>query len=244
MSGHSHWAGIKHKKGVEDAKRGKVFSKLARIITIAAKEGGDPAMNPKLKDAIDYARSFNLPKENIERAIKKGTGEIEGAVFEPYTLEAYGPDGIPVIIEITTDNKNRALAELRSILTRYNGKIAGEGSVRWMFEQKGVVVLKLLVDQDEHTKESWELKAIDAGADDTQWGENGTLEIYTKPELLQRVEETLTKEGGMSESTRLEWVSKEEHHIENDEIKKKLRRLFEELDEHDDVQEIYSNVAL
>src|SRR3989338_9983184 len=140
MSGHSHWAGIKHKKGIEDAKRGKVFSKLARIITIAAKGGGDPASNPKLKDAIEYARSFNLPKENVERAIKKGTGELEGATLESYTLEAYGPDGIPLIIETITDNKNRTLGELRAILARYHGKMSGEGSVRWMFEQKGVVV--------------------------------------------------------------------------------------------------------
>jgi YebC/PmpR family DNA-binding regulatory protein len=137
MSGHSHWHSIKYKKGAADAKKGKVFSKISREITIAAREsGGDPDFNPKLRMAVERARSFNMPADNIERAIKKGTGELEGEKLEEVLFEAYGPGGIALIIEGITDNKNRTLGEIKQILSQYNGKLVGEGGVRWMFERK------------------------------------------------------------------------------------------------------------
>lgn len=136
MSGHSHWASIKHKKGSEDAKRGKLFSKLSRLITVAAKEkGGDPESNPSLRTAIEKAKQFNMPKDNIERAIKRGTGELEGVQIEEITYEAYGPEGSALIIKCITDNKNRTLAEIKSILTKFEAKLAQTGSVKYMFEQ-------------------------------------------------------------------------------------------------------------
>lgn len=240
MSGHSHWAGIKHKKAAEDAKRGRVFSKLARIITLTAKEGGgDPATNPKLKDAMEYARSFNLPKENIERAIKRGTGEIAGAALLPYTLEAFAPGGVPTLIETITDNKNRTLAEIKTILARHNGKLAGEGNVRWRFTQRGALELKI---QSEKLKnrDELELGMIEAGADDIKWGDE-IVKIYVPPENIAQAKTHLQNKGFEIESSNIEWVPKEE--VEPDEkTRKTLEKLFEDLDELDDVQTIYSNL--
>ena len=150
MSGHSHFKTIMHKKGVEDAKRGKIFSKLSRLISVAAREGGgDPAANSKLRLAIEQAKNDNMPKDNIERAIKKGTGNLEGAKLEEITFEAYGPGGIAVIIEGITDNKNRTLGEIKQVLSQNNGKLAGGGSVKWLFERKGVII----VDSESQTEE-------------------------------------------------------------------------------------------
>lgn len=241
MSGHSHWAGIKHKKEAADKKRGKIFSKLAKAITVAAKEGGgDPDMNPKLRDAMETARSFNLPKDNIERAIKKGTGELGGATLEEYTLEIYGPGGIPTIIEVITDNKNRTLTEIKTILNRHHGKFAGEGSVRWMFEKKGVIGVKT----SEKSREDAELKTIDAGAEDVKWRGSDLLYAYTKQEDLDRVKNYLKEMGLEIESATLEWTPKEEVEVKDEKTKNDIIKLFEELDENDDVQSIYSNVEI
>ncbi len=236
MSGHSHWATIKHKKGAADAKRGKAFSKMARVITVAAKEkGGDPETNPALRLAIDQAKKVNMPKDNIERAIKKGTGELVGEKLEEVIFEAYGPDGIAIIIEGITDNKNRTYGEIKNILSKHNGKIANEGAVRWMFERKGVIVL----DNEQKTtnKEEVELKVIEAGAEDIDWDEN-TLFVYTKVEDLENIKKELEEDFGI-DSSRLEWVAKD---LVKSEKKDSIEKLFEALDENDDVQNIYSNL--
>jgi len=236
MSGHSKWSTIKHKKAATDAKRGKIFGKLARLIIIAAKDGGDPQVNSKLREAIDYARSFNLPKDNIERAIRKGTGELGGALLEAYVLEIYGPGGIPIICEIITDNKNRTLSEIKTILNKYGGKLAREGSVAWMFDKKGIIIVK----GSTSTREELELLAIDAGAEDVRWQDEHTLEIYTKSEELAKTKTALAKQKIEIESATLGWIPKEGTEM-NESTKEKLTKLFEELDEQEDIQDIFSN---
>ncbi|HOK35387.1 MAG TPA: YebC/PmpR family DNA-binding transcriptional regulator [Candidatus Pacearchaeota archaeon] len=239
MSGHSHWAGIKYKKGLEDAKRAQIFSKFSRLISIKAREkGGDPETNSELKMAIEKARRFNMPQENIERAIKKGTGEIEGGQLESLLIEAFGPGKIAILIEAITDNKNRTIAEIRHILEIYDGKIAS-GGVLWMFERKGVIEINQ--QEVEKNKEELEMLAIEAGADDIKW-QDSTLEIYTKLEDLNNVKNFLEEKGIKIENANLEFVPKEEIKIEDKSIKEKIEKLFEALDEHDDVQNIYSNM--
>ena len=241
MSGHSHFSSIKHKKEITDQKRGKIFSKLARQISVIAREkGGDPETNSGLRLAIEKAKEFNLPKENIERAIKKGTGELEGEKLEEIIYEAYGPGGIAVIIEGITDNKNRTLSEIKQILTRNNGKLAGEGSVKWMFERKGAII----VDNEQQTinKEELEMKAIEAGAENIYWHDN-ILDIYTKIEDLEKVKKNLEQQGIKIDTSSLDWVAKNTVALEE---KQKIatEKLFEALDENDAVQEIYSNLKI
>jgi len=242
MSGHSHFKSIKHQKDIADAKRGKVFSKMARVITIAAKEkGGDPETNAKLKIAIEQARSFNMPHENIDRAIKKGTGELAGENLEEVIFEAYGPGGIALIIEGIADNKNRALGDIKQILNQCNGKLAGEGSVRWMFERKGVIILDLQAQNENHkNKENMEMEAIEAGAEDISW-DNDILDVYTKVENLEAVKKMLEAKGIKIESSKPAWVAKENIEISEKE-KESCQKLFEALDENDTVQDIYSNL--
>jgi YebC/PmpR family DNA-binding regulatory protein len=236
MSGHSHFASIKHKKGRADEARGKAFSKMARVIIIAAKDGGDPESNAKLRLAIDQAKKINMPKDNIERAIKKGSGELEGEKMEEVTFEAYGPGGIAIIVEGITDNKNRTLGELKRILGQYNGKLAGEGSVKWMFERKG----SILIEESQKPKEELELLAIEAGAEDIKWRE-GYLNIYTKIENLEEIKKILEEKGIEIESSSLDWVAKEELDVKE---KESCEKLFSALDEDDDIQDIYSNLKL
>jgi len=234
MSGHSHFKTIKYKKGAADAKRGNLFSKMAREIIIAAKEGGsDVNFNPKLRMSIERAKEFNMPKENIERAVKKGTGELEGVKLESVVFEAYGPGGVAVIIEGITDNKNRALGEIKKILTQNNGKLVGGGGVQWMFERKGVIIIS------SENKEEAELAAIESGADDLYW-HNSSLDIYTKPEDLEKIRKSLEDKGMKPESVSLDLVAKEKVEI-NDKDKNACQKLFEALDENEAVQEIYSN---
>jgi YebC/PmpR family DNA-binding regulatory protein len=230
MSGHSHWSTIKHKKGAADAKRGKLFSKLSKAITIAAKNGIDPEMNPNLRVAIDQAKKANMPNDNIEKAIKRGDSETQGEILEEFIFEAYGPEKSAVIITGITDNKNRALNEIKIILNQHNAKMAQEGSVKWQFDNKGIITIRA------ENKEEIELKAIEAGAEDIQEQEDNILEIYTKPEDLNKVKEKLNIEP---ESTILGWVAKEEIEVKNEQA---IEKLFEALDDNDDVQEIYSNV--
>ncbi len=242
MSGHSHWHSIKYQKTLADQKRGKVFSKLSREITIAAKEKGpNPETNSALRLAIEKAKKFNMPKANIERAIKRGTGEIKGNQFESIVLEAYGPGGIALIIEGITDNKNRTLSEIKQILSQNNGKLANEGSVKWLFERKGCISIDLNSQEDFlKNKETLELKAIEAGAQDLDWNEN-VLDLYVEPERLDSTKKNLESVGIKIERASIDWVAKEKVEAEQN-IKEACERLFENLDENEAVQEIYSNL--
>jgi len=245
MSGHSHAKTILHKKTLEDQKRGKIFSKLARMISVAAKEGSDPETNPKLRQALDEARSFNMPKGNIERAIAKGTGKVEGARLEEINYEAYGPGGIAMIIEGITDNKNRTLMEMKQALQKYGGKLAETGSVKWLFGKKGAVTIDLKFQiPDLKNKESLELKVIEAGAEDIYWHKTeDILDVYTKPEELDKVKKNLEALGIKIESATLDWVAKEQIEV-SDKEKESCQKLFEALDENDAVQDIYSNLKV
>lgn len=249
MSGHSHFSSIKHKKEITDRKRGQIFSKLSRQISVATREGGgDPATNSKLRIVIEMAKRINMPSDNIERAIKRGAGELEGAKLEPITVEAYGPRNIAIIIEGITDNKNRALSEIKQILNQNQGKLVGEGSVRWLFEKKGVITLQIAhcshaANQSESTdKEELEIKAIEAGAEDIYW-HNDVLDIYTKVGDLDKVKKNLENQETKIESASLDWVAKEYVTIE-EKGKEACQKLFEALDESEAVQEIYSNLKI
>ena len=244
MSGHSHAKTIKRAKELTDKKRGQMFSKLARLISVAAKEGGgDPATNSKLRLAIEEARVFNLPKENIERAIKRGTGEIAAEKLEEVIFEAYGPGGIAVIIEGITDNKNRTLGEIKQILTKCKGKLVSSGGIKWLFERKGCIVIDSRFQiKDLRNKEELELMAIEAGAEDIYWHED-LLDVYAKPEELEKVKKNLEDKGVKIESVSLDWVPKEMIEI-NDNDRKICQGLFEALDENDAVQDVYSNLKV
>jgi YebC/PmpR family DNA-binding regulatory protein len=241
MSGHSHAKTVKHQKELTDKKRGQIFSKMAKIISVAAKEGGpNPETNYKLKIAIETAHSQFMPNENIERSIKRGTGELdEGVKLEEFSLEAYGPKGIAMIIIGITDNKNRTLGEVKQILGQFNGKLASEGSVKWLFERKGFLTIDSK-DQPSSSKEDLELIAIEAGADDVVWQED-ILEIYTKPEDLEKTRKALDEKGIKAGSASLDWVAKEEIALSESEAES-CQKLFDSLDENDSVQEVYSNL--
>lgn len=237
MSGHSHFKTVAATKNANDAKKGKIFSKLGRVITLIAKEkGGDVSSNPQLKAAIEKAREFNMPKENIERAIKKGTGELEGENLEEVSFEGFGPGGFTLIIEAITDNKNRSLGEIKGILSQYDGKMAGEGSVKWMFERNGLII----INPESKLKEELELVAIESGADDISFKEN-LIYIYTKPEDLEKTKKSLEEKNLKVEEANLSWIAKEEITI-NDKDREKAQKLFEALDENDAVQNIFSNL--
>ena len=238
MSGHSHAKTIKHDKEISDQKRGKVFSKLARIISVAAKEkGGSPETNSSLRMAIEKAREVNMPQDNIERAIKRGLGESEEISLEEIAVEAYGPGGAAIIIEGIADNKNRALGEIKQILNQNGGKLVGEGAVRWMFERRGVITIIILPTTN---REDLELKAIEAGAEDLSWRE-GFLDVYTKIEELEKVKIAIEGKGIKIESASLDLVPKETLEVSKKD-KEGCEKLFEMLDESDSVQEIYSNL--
>jgi YebC/PmpR family DNA-binding regulatory protein len=237
MSGHSHFKTVKATKDANDAKKGKIFSKLGRVITIAAKEkGGDLTVNAKLKSAIEKAKEFNMPKENIERAIKKGTGELAGENLEEISCEGLGLGGIALIIEGITDNKNRTLSEIKSILNQYGGKMAGEGAIRWMFQRKGVIS----IEEHDGNKENIELLAIESGAEDVK-EQNNIFNIYTKPEDLEKVKKFLTEKNLKIGESLLAWIPNEEVPID-EKNKEKIQELFETLDENDAVQNIFSNI--
>ena len=252
MSGHSHFKTVAATKNANDAKKGRIFSKMARVITIAAKEkGGDIATNAQLKTAIEKAKEFNMPKENIERAIKKGTGELAGENLEEASFEGFGPAEVTIIMEAITDNKNRTLGEIKGILSQYGGKMAGEGAVKWMFERQGVIT----INSEGKSKEALGLSVIEAGAEDIKWslsqsdrgssiesGHDNILEVYTKPEELENIKKILEGKNLKIESSSLEWVAKEKITI-SDKDKEKIQKLFEALDENDAIQNIYSNLS-
>jgi len=242
MSGHSHAKTIKHDKEIADQKRGNIFSKFARQISLAVRDkGSNPETNSSLRFAIERAKSFNMPKENIERAIKKGTGELAGENLEKILFEAYGPGDIAIIVEGITDNKNRALGEIKNIINDYNGKLVGEGSVKWMFERRGLITITLNNEtQNPKTKEELEMKTIEAGADDIYW-QDDLLEIYTKPEDLEKVKKNLEAQNIKIESALLGWLAKEEIAVDAKD-KERAEKLFNALDDNEAVQEIYSNL--
>lgn len=243
MSGHSHFSTIKRKKEITDKKRGKLFSKLAREISIAAKEKGEnPSFNPKLKLAVEKARSANMPAENIEKAVKRATGEIESEKLEEFIFEAYGPEGIAIIVEGITDNKKRSLGEIKKILHQNGGKLVGEGAVKWMFEKKGCITVNLQNFSSSGEKETLELTAIEAGAEDIYRNEN-FLDIFTKIEDLDRVKKILEEKKIKTEASSLDWVAKEEVSL-NEKNKDSCKKLFELLDENDSVQGVYSNLKM
>jgi len=237
MSGHSHWAGIKHKKSVEDAKRAKVFTKLAKPITMAAREGGgNPESNFKLRMAIEKARAFNMPKNNIEKAIKRGTGKLKGADLEEITYEAVGPGDIMMIIRVTTDNRNRAVSEIKSILAKAGGKISEVGSVMWNFEQVGVIYIENIKKDSAEI----ELLAIDAGARDTKI-EDETLNVFTDPKNLRTVQKNLIKKGIDISDSGLVYLPKNILKIDES-TRLDYEKLLENLNEQNDVEEIYDNL--
>ena len=238
MSGHSHSKKIKHEKDATDAQRSKVFSRLAKEITIAARDGTDPAINSRLRVAMERARSFNMPKDNVERAVKRATGEGgQNVQLEEMLLEAYGPGGIAILISLITDNKNRTLSEIKQILISHQGKPVEGGAVRWMFGQKGVLTIP-----QSSPKEEMELLAIEAGAQDLFWNEDGSLDVYTAPADLETVKKALGQKGVVAESATLDWVPKDPFKA-TEKVQEANQKLFEILDEQDDVQDVYSNLA-
>ena len=236
MSGHSKWHSIKHKKMAEDAKRGKIFTKLIREIMVAAKMGGpNPDTNPKLRMAIEKAKSYNMPNDNIQRAIKKGTGEEGGVNYEQFTYEGYGPGGVAIYVEVLTDNKNRSAAEIRSIFSRHNGNLAGAGSVSWIFERKGLITVK-----KEGVDEDTVLGIIlDAGAEDMKT-ESDRYEIITTPENFEKVKKALEENNIPIENASITFIPKNTVRLEGKEAEQ-LLKLLDELEECDDVQGVYAN---
>jgi YebC/PmpR family DNA-binding regulatory protein len=239
MSGHSHWATIKHKKGAIDAKRGKLWSKLSRAIIIAAKNGGgDPNMNLKLRYAIDKAREVSMPKDNIERAIKRGTGDVEGLVFEEITYEGFGPGGVAVLVDVLTDNRNRTNGEVRKIFERGGGNMGSAGCVGYLFERKGV----FSVDAKGVDEDTLMGIALDAGADDMKRS-GSTFDITCDPTQFNKVQEALQKAAIAAINAEIAQIGKVPVDVDA-ESAKKVMRLMETLDDHDDVQHVYSNVNL
>ena len=236
MSGHSKWSSIKHKKGAADAKRGQLFSKLSRAITVAAKEGGpDPTGNATLATAIQKAKDNSMPKDNIERAIQKGAGGGEGANYETITYEGYGPAGVAVLVEAMTDNRNRTAADVRNIFNRGGGKLGETGSVAWMFERKGSIV----VDAGATDEDTLMTVAIDAGAEDVNQDES-TYEIITDPADFMAVRQAVEDAGIPYASAELAMLPKSTVALEQSDAKKTLR-LIEALEDSDDVQEVHAN---
>lgn len=244
MSGHSHYKSIKAQKAIFDTRRGQAFSKLAREIEVAVRQGGkDPNFNPKLRLAIERAKDLRMPTENIERAIKRGAGELEGTKLEEVIFEAYGPGGIAIIIEGITDNKNRALGEIKQVLNRNGGKLVSEGAVKWMFEREGCLIIDYRLQiEDFKDRGKLELLAIEAGAQDIYWHDD-LLDVYTKIEDLEKVKKNLEEKGIKVDSSSLDWVAKEEVSVD-EKIKEACQKLFEALDESETVQEIYSNLKI
>jgi len=238
MSGHSKWSTIKRKKGAEDARRGKIFTRLARDITIAARSGGDPDSNPTLRTAVDKARAANMPKDNIERAIKKGTGELEGGELEEIMYEAYGPHGVPILVKCLTDNRNRAIAELRRVFNKLGGSLAEAGAVNWMFTTKGYITIE---DSDQDPDDVFMI-AVDAGADDVEISD-GLIEVYTQPDQLHAVAGALSDNG-------LEITDAELAPLPNNEIEldpketRQVMGIIESLEEIEDVQQVYSGLHI
>jgi len=239
MSGHSKWATIKHAKGAADAKRGQMFTKLIKEISIAARMGGGSLDgNPRLRTAIIKARAANMPKDNIDRAIKKGTGELEGVNYEELVYEAFAPGGVAIFIEVLTDNKNRAAADIRNILTRAGGQLATTGSVSRLFKRQGVITM----DGEKYTEDQVMEVAIEGGAEDVQLS-SGIIEVTTAPEDFEAVLSALQEKEFETMSAEVSMVAEAEVTLDNEGTAKALK-LIDKLEENDDVQNVYSNIAV
>ena len=238
MSGHSKWSSIKHKKGAADAKRGKLFSKLSRAIIVAAREGGpDPAANLALANAVEKARSYSMPKENIERAIARGSGtDSDAQAFETVVYEGYGPNGVALIVEALTDNRNRTASEVRHAFDKNDGNLGGSGAVAWLFERRGVI----LVDADRADEDELTLAAAEGGADDVT-RDGSTFQVTSAPEALVTVREAVEAAGIPIESAELTMVPKTTVEVAEESAAKKVLRLVDALEENDDVQDVYAN---
>jgi YebC/PmpR family DNA-binding regulatory protein len=239
MSGHSKWSTIKRKKGAEDAKRGKIFTRIAREITVAARDGGgDPDTNPALRLAIEKARAANMPKDNIERAVKRGTGELEGGQLEEVFYEGYAPHGVALLVKCLTDNRNRTLADVRRIFNRSGGNLAEAGAVAWMFDTKGYIA----VARDDMDPDDIFMMAVDAGAEDVEISDD-FVEIYTEPGDLHVVRDSLAGSGLSVEDAELSQVPKTLMTVAEKETLQ-LMTMIEHLEELDDVQQVYSNLDI
>ncbi len=236
MSGHSKWATIKRKKAVLDSKRGKIFTKLIKEITIAARQGGgDPAGNPRLRLAVDNAKSQNMPQDNIDRAIKKATGELEGVTYHELTYEGYGPASIAILVEVATDNKNRTVAEVRHLFSKHGGAMAESGSVSWMFDRKGIITLPT---QGKTEDDMMEI-VIDAGADDLQTEED-YFEVQTSIETFEPFRKALLAKNISIENASLQWIAKNLIAVQVEDAEK-VMKLIEAIEDCDDVQNVFSN---
>lgn len=239
MSGHNKWSSIKHKKGAQDAKRGKIFTKIIKEITVAARNGGgDPDSNPALRTAVNKAKSENMPKDNIERAIKKGTGELEGVDYIELTYEGYGPGGVAILIEALTDNKNRTAADIRSIFTKHGGNLGESGSVAYMFQRKGIITF----DAEQYSEDEIFEAALEAGAEDVT-SEDGEIEVLTSPEEFSAVSEALETAGFKSSRSEVSMVPEATVSLD-DETTAKALKLIDLIDDHDDVNSVSTNLDI
>lgn len=238
MSGHSKWATIKRKKAALDSKRGKIFTKLIKEITIAARAGGDPNGNPRLRLAVDNAKAQNMPMDNIERAIKKATGELEGVTYHELTYEGYGPAGVAVLVEVATDNKNRTVAEVRHLFSKSGGAMGETGSVAWMFDRKGIITLPAEGKKEDDVMEV----VLDAGADDLTTQEE-YFEVQTAVENFEPVRRTLVDKKFTIENASLQWIAKNMIEVKGEDAEK-VMKMIEALEDLDDVQNVYSNADI
>ena len=239
MAGHSKWANIKHKKAAQDAKRGKVFTKIIKELMVAAKTGGsDPEANPRLRQAISTAKAANMPSDTISRNIQKGAGELEGVDYEELSYEGFGPEGVAIIMDVMTDNKNRTVAEIRHLMTKFGGNLGENGSVSWMFEKLG----QIIVESESTNEENLFNDALEAGADDFNKEELDFI-ISTNPALTAEIAENLEKKGYSIVSSKVEMVPKNIIEVPESDSSN-LINLMEKLEEHDDVQNIASNFQL
>lgn len=236
MSGHSKWATIKHKKAATDARRGKAFTKIIRELTIAARVGGgDPASNPRLRTAIAAAKNENMPNDNIERAILRGTGQLEGETLEEVTYEGYGPGGVGMLVQVVTSNRNRAAGEIRHVFSKHGGNMAESGAVGWMFHRKG----DLVVPKEQADEEKMMSIVLDAGAEDLR-DDGSTWEVITPPEAMEKVRDALTAAGVKPTSAEVAWLPQNYVKLSGPQAQQMLR-MVEALEEHDDVQQVYAN---
>jgi len=235
MSGHSKWATIKHKKGALDAKRGKIFTRLIKEITIAAKSGGDPDTNPRLRTAIAAAKAENMPADNIKRAVQRGTGELPGATYEEFTLEGYGPGGVAILVDINTDNRNRTVSEIRHVFGKNGGNMAEAGAVAWMFHKKG----DILISKNAAKEDDLMNIVLEAGGEDLR-DDGDTWEILTEPAAYEDVLEAVKKAGINPASSSVAMIPQNTIKLEGSAASTMIR-LLEALEEHDDVQSVHAN---
>jgi len=237
MSGHSKWSTIKRKKAAIDSKRGKIFTTLIKEITIAAREsGGDAGINPRLRQAVSSARDANMPQDNIKRAIMKGTGELPGVTYEECAYEGFGPGGVAIFMEVLTDNKNRTVAEIRHLITKYGGNLGENGSVSWMFDKKGQIIISKVDQNEDNLFED----SINAGAEDFDEDEDNFI-VNTAPLEMMNVRKTLEDNGYKIDSAKVEMLPKNLHKIDKDKSEKAIM-LLETIEDHEDIKSVYTNL--